>query len=183
MICTSHKIAGVVVLMMVSSPSLTNAACNPNIGLAKPDSRYEDHKDGTVTDLVTGLMWKQCPEGMSTTTSPCDTGTASVFTWQQALLIAGEANVAKAEVAPEMPLYNDWRLPSLKELKSLSEWACYNPAINTHLFPRTPANHFWSSTPVASVGDNAWSVGFFYGGDRWGKKDEARHVRLVRTAK
>lgn len=28
-----------------------------------PDSRYTDNGDGTVTDLATGLIWKQCAEG------------------------------------------------------------------------------------------------------------------------
>lgn len=166
-----------VVLLGTSLVASVQAGCNANIPLTRPDARYVDHNDGTVSDSVTGLMWKQCPEGMTTTSRLCDSGSAARFTWQQALQRAAEVNSNATSG------YSDWRLPDLKELKSLSELACYNPSINTSLFPSTPSRFFWSATPVASSTDNAWSVDFFYGGDRWGQKDDARHVRLVRTAK
>lgn len=57
---------------------------------------YRDNGDGTVTDLVTGLMWTQDP------------GTKK--TYHQAL--AG-ASTCKAGG------YKDWRLPTIKELYSL----------------------------------------------------------------
>jgi len=170
----------VTALVGIALVPLASAACNPNISLTRPDERYVDNQDGTVTDSITGLMWKQCPEGMSTSTTPCDSGSASTFTWQQALQQASNVNTANTA---EQLSHMDWRLPDMKELKSLSEMACFDPAINTNFFPGTPAAYFWTSTPVASSADHAWGVGFFYGGDRWGKKDDARHVWLVRSVK
>ena len=42
-------------------------------------SRFIDNSDGTLTDLVTGLMWKRCPEGLSGAT--CNQGTVSNKVW------------------------------------------------------------------------------------------------------
>lgn len=152
------------------------AACNANIPLTRPDSRYTDNTDGTVTDTVTGLMWMQCPEGLSTTTTACDTGSAATYTWQGALARAKAVNDGGGFAG-----HADWRLPNLKELKSLAEVACYSPAINTNLFPNTPGSRFWSSSPVASVTYFAWDVYFSFGGGGWAYKDNACHVRLVRA--
>ncbi len=57
---------------------------------------YQDNGDGTVTDLVTGLMWQQDP-GEKMTYSEAVSGAISFD-------LAG---------------YDDWRLPSIKELYSL----------------------------------------------------------------
>ncbi len=66
---------------------------------------YQDNGDGTVTDLVTGLMWQQDPgEKMSR-----DEG------WEGAeqCTLAG---------------YEDWRLPSIKELYSLILFSGTDPS-------------------------------------------------------
>jgi len=59
--------------------------------------RYEDNGDGTVTDLVTGLMWQQGLELEKSTFAEA---------------------VAGAEVL-RLGGYDDWRLPTIKELYSL----------------------------------------------------------------
>lgn len=58
--------------------------------------QYQDNGDGTVTDLVTGLMWQQDP--------------GAKMTFDQAVAGADDFNLAG---------YNDWRLPTIKELYSL----------------------------------------------------------------
>ena len=63
---------------------------------AGASSRYRDNADGTVTDLVTGLMWQQDP--------------GEKMTYEQAV-----AEVSSFDLAD----YTDWRLPSIKELYSL----------------------------------------------------------------
>jgi hypothetical protein len=57
---------------------------------------YQDHGDGTVTDLVTGLMWQQDPGAKKTRDE--------ALTELQTFSLAG---------------HDDWRLPSIKELYSL----------------------------------------------------------------
>ncbi|MCB9450024.1 MAG: DUF1566 domain-containing protein [Anaerolineaceae bacterium] len=58
--------------------------------------RYQDNGDGTVSDLITGLMWQQDP--------------GSKMTFAQAEQGAATFNLAG---------YMDWRLPTIKELYSL----------------------------------------------------------------
>jgi len=57
---------------------------------------YVDNGDGTVSDLVTGLMWQQDPGDKKTY--------AEAVTGSETFNLAG---------------YNDWRLPTIKELYSL----------------------------------------------------------------
>jgi hypothetical protein len=52
--------------------------------------------------------------------------------------------------------HHDWRLPTIKELASILESACYKPALNETIFPRAMAGngkevndgyvYLWSST-------------------------------------
>lgn len=58
--------------------------------------RYKDNGDGTVSDLVTGLMWQKDP--------------GEKKTFRQAVAGASKCRVGG---------YNDWRLPTIKELYSL----------------------------------------------------------------
>ena len=61
---------------------------------------YQDNGDGTVTDLNTGLMWIQ------------DAGEKVTYT--EGLALAGNYNLAG---------YDDWRLPTIKELYSLMDFS------------------------------------------------------------
>ncbi|MCP4664500.1 MAG: DUF1566 domain-containing protein, partial [bacterium] len=65
---------------------------------------YRDHGDGTVTDLNTGLMWQQDPGAKQD--------------YQAA--VAGAASCRLAG-------YDDWRVPSIKELYSLIDFRGVNP--------------------------------------------------------
>ena len=65
---------------------------------------YKDNGDGTVSDLVTGLMWTQDP--------------GNKMTWAEA-----EKNASKCRVGG----YDDWRLPTIKELYSLMNFNGVDP--------------------------------------------------------
>ena len=118
-----------------------------------PASRFLKHGNGTVTDTVSGLMWAQCAEGLSG--SACTVGEAANFTWEEALIRARDSVLAG---------YTDWRLPNLKELFSMVEERCVDPAINLAVFPNTPASYFWSASPSADSSNFTWIVGFMNGG-------------------
>ncbi len=68
------------------------------------EPHYRDNGDGTVTDLVTGLMWQQDP------------GDKKSF----AEAVEGAASCSLAG-------YHDWRLPSIKELYSLILFSGIDP--------------------------------------------------------
>ena len=144
--------------------------CNEAVRSTAPDSRFQDNGNGTVTDLATGLIWKQCAEGLSGV--GCATGSAQGFTWQAAL------QHAEAEVFAGSDL---WRLPNKNELASLVERRCYDPAINERYFPNTPSSWFWSSSPSADNSNYAWSVNFNNGNVDINYKYNTRYVRLVRA--
>jgi hypothetical protein len=126
-----------------------------------------------VTDQKTGLIWRRCVEGMSwaAETSTC-TGTAAAYTYDQALAQAITASIATGIT---------WRLPNIKELASIADKSRRNPAIDATVFPATPSNLFWSSSPY--VGDPAltWSVSFSDGYVNHPFRTSSNYVRLVRA--
>lgn len=66
---------------------------------------YNDNGDGTVTDMVTGLMWQQ--------------DFVEQITYAEAVAAADTISLAG---------YNDWRLPTIKELYSLMNFTGTDPS-------------------------------------------------------
>src|SRR5690606_30025558 len=100
---------------------------------APREEALESNGDGTVTDDRTGLMWKACVEGLGGT--DCATGAASLLDWGAALGAAESSTFAG---------YDDWRLPNVRELRSLAALDRASPAIDETLFPGTPADATWT---------------------------------------
>jgi hypothetical protein len=160
-----------VFLLLPVGPAHAAQVCKYNsIAATAPASRFADNRNGTVTDRATGLQWKRCSEGQTWSGGAC-TGTAGTFNWQAALQHAEAASYAGA---------SDWRLPNLKELLSIVEEACYNPAIDLAVFPGTMSWVYWSSSPSAYNSDRAWYVLFLSGYDGGNDKYSDGQVRLVR---
>ncbi len=172
-----------VLLFLLGSPSLW-AACENTILASTPSGQLIDNQDGTVSDLKTGLMWKQCSEGLTSAdlTSPdCATGTAAALSWDQALQQPRVLNVSGGFAG-----HTDWRLPNIKELQSIVEEQCNSPSINSTFFPNTPpGSKFWSSSPNTSphtlVESAAWYVLFGNGNSSNGYfRTNKLQIRLVR---
>jgi hypothetical protein len=166
----SIKAALLSILMLIALPS-NGQTCNPSITQSTPAGQFTIN-DGTVTDNQTTLTWMRCSLGQAwdAGSSSC-TGTASRYNWQNALTAANSTDFAGQ---------NDWRLPNIKELKSITEQACYDPAINDTIFPNTRSDYYWSSSPYAGYDDYAWVVSFRIGVDSYSGKSVSRYVRLVR---
>ncbi len=136
-------------------------------------SHYTDNGNGTVTDKETGLMWKKCGEGQIG--DDCSQLPKS-YKWNEALQQAQAVNTGGGFAG-----YNDWRLPSEKELSSIVEKQRYKPAINLSVFPNTQSYFYWSSSPDAYKKNEAWFV-HFANGEAWMKhKNYGHFVRLVRS--
>jgi len=120
-------------------------------GVARPNPRFTDYGNGTITDNLTGLMWTKDANL-----------TGRHITWQQALDYVKTLNTGG---------HTDWRLPNVNELYSLVDYSQYSPALplgnpftNVQL-----TDYYWSST--TNVGDptdvgstyTAWWVSIYDG--------------------
>ncbi len=95
---------------------------------------YKDNGDGTVTDKNTGLMWIQTPpmEGM---------------TWAEAKEYCENLEFAG---------YSDWRMPTLKELYSISDFSSGWPYLDTMYFKLATgvvdkSEQFWADNKYAGI--------------------------------
>ena len=149
----------------------------PLVAAAQP---YLISKNGAeVTDKKTGLIWRRCAEGMRWSGKTC-VGQASTYTHAAALQLA-KNQTTNTGVA--------WRLPNKDELVSIVDYD-RRPAINSKVFPATPAQPFWVDAPAfvwpnaPEMGDSlyAWFVNFDDGYVHQ-KNDlgDSYHVRLVRS--
>ena len=129
-------------ILPLSFVALVNAqeCFDEAVYLTTPMKEFVVHGDGTVSHLRTGLMWKQCLQG--TSGDQCQTGEASLLTWEQAF------TELKAVNQDGFGGHNDWRLPNAKELSSIIEYGCHDPALNITAFPNMTSNKVWSSTPL-----------------------------------
>lgn len=77
--------------------------------------------------------------------------------------------------------HDDWRVPSVQELKSLVDHGRTDPAMDPSYFPETPFVPYWSSSPYAGNSSYAWYVVFDDGmADRNRTRSRGLRVRLVR---
>ncbi|CAM4040630.1 Lcl C-terminal domain-containing protein [Aeromonas bestiarum] len=145
-------------LLTLGSPlALATAICDDTMPRTSPTARFIDRGNGTVTDRSTGLTWMRCQLGQTWRDQSCS-GEPTRLYWQQALLTAERIRTEPSHALYGFGGYRDWRLPTIKELTSVLESACYKPALNETLFPRAMAGegkevndgyvYLWSSTPV-----------------------------------
>lgn len=131
--------------------NLKRARCvsGPEVGYRE----YADMSDGTVKNIVSGLQWVK--------------GEVDVMPWDSAVAYCDQLSFAG---------YNDWRLPNIKELGTLTEDPVYisgeagfTPSIDVEYFPDAKRNEgyqmnpYWSSTTSVTSPQEAWVVNFTSG--------------------
>lgn len=154
------------------SASAAWAACSStNLPVDRPDSRYSVSADGLeVTDTVTRLVWRRCPESMSwdATQATC-TGSAMSYSFPALLAYTLPAG---------------WRVPNVNELASLASKACASaPMINTTVFVATPSSVYLSNTPMQGDATRVWTVNFATGATQLDQVSLSNYtLRLVKDA-
>jgi hypothetical protein len=121
-----------------------------------PAGRYTT-SGGTVYDTKTKLTWQQA-------VAP------GTYTWAGAKTYCAGLNLVGT----------GWRLPTIKELQTIVDDSQANPAIDQTAFPSTPADWFWSSSPLAGSSSVAWGVYFNSGDTDYGDVSYTNYVRCVR---
>jgi hypothetical protein len=123
-----------------------------------------------VVDSKTGLKWRRCSEGQTWDGSTC-AGAPLTYTHEEALRHA--------------QTQTGWRLPGVKELSSIADKDCNNPAIDNATFPNTTSSYYWTSTPFAykGKGTSIWLITFRDGGIKSQTRDSYVPVRLLRAVK
>ena len=105
--------------------------------------------DGIVTDLNTGLMWQQVP-------------TSQDFSWQDAVDYCENL---------ELGGYDDWRMPSCKELYSISNFSTGWPYLDL--------DYFSLATAEISKDEQYWSNNYYVGTTVEGGENAAFGVNHV----
>lgn len=157
--------------------------CRDGVGSSQlsttPSNRFTvDVTNKTVVDKVTGLMWGRCELGAewSASLGTCyfPTSSKSTYTWSEALsaALSNQSNYLGQ---------SGWRLPNVKELASIVEYKCVNPALNGAIFPGSNMQQVWSSSSTSNGGE-VWYVDFVSGTTNKQSPDLYAHVRLVRDA-
>jgi hypothetical protein len=125
-------------------------------GVTRPEPRFKDNGNGTVTDNLTGLIWLKNANCFGYATlalslSACNT------------LANGSCGLTDGSNP------GDWRLPNRYELESLLNMAYFGPALSNaagtgHWSEGDPFTNvqsllpYWSSTTLAANTGGAWHV-------------------------
>lgn len=112
---------------------------------------YQDNGDGTISDLNTGLMWVQAR--------------GTKISWDSAFIMAAQCNLGG---------YNDWRVPTIKELYSLINFNGRSAPTSDMCIAYIDTNYFGWTTGDTTIGERVidaqdWSAteytGFTMAGD------------------
>jgi hypothetical protein len=137
------------------------------------EGRFVDNQDGTVTDNYTGLMWQK---EMADVSGNGSIGDEDRVNWQNALKYCEALDFAG---------HADWRLPNVRELRSIVDYGRWDPTIDPVFSALNTGSGewstvYWSSTSYAFA-DVAWLVNFVdCSFPLFNKVSSRNHVRAVR---
>ena len=108
---------------------------------------------------MTNLIWEKTPF-------------ADTLSWEQSLIYANTLTLTGK---------TDWRLPNIKELRSINDETLINPSLNTNYFNITSAKKYWSSTTLPNQTSNAWYMYTQFGITTYDTKTNKHNLICVRS--
>lgn len=147
-------IAASLACLLCSSVAFGTDAPGFTAGFSRDDTK------NVVTDSVYKLMWQ-------------DDEQIFIGDWAQAKEYCERLKFAG---------FDDWRLPTIDELISITDKSKFNPAINP-AFKNVRLDLYWSATKDAVSASNAWVAVFKNGEDGWVEARDKNFARCVRSEK
>ena len=121
-------------------------------------ARFLDNGDGTVLDQLTDLTWEKAIN-------------STALTWEDAILYCEGLNLSGN---------SDWRLPNIKEIRSLSDETKVQPSVNNTSFTGVTITKYWSSTSLPNQTTKAWYLDNNFGITTYDVKTATHSVWAVR---
>lgn len=169
------KLLSSAIALILLNTSAIAQNCQPELDSYKPTFSFTDN-GASVVDASTNLEWQKCALGQVYSTGSGCEGIPFELTWKQAFIKAGQFS--------ENPILaggSQWRLPNVKELSTLIDSACYNPASNQGVLPGLGSFHYWTATNnFQGGGGDAWAVDFTLGSINRFNKTATYRVILVK---
>lgn len=141
-------------------------------GIEWPEPRFIDHKDGTVTDTLTGLMWLRDGECLNRKK------------WSDAVDAIARLNSDPGthSCSGYSAQYADWRMPNIKEMNSLLHYGAPDTAawLNSTGFSNMQKSWYWSST-THSGAIRARMLHLAHGIETSSRKSKKNYTMAVRS--
>ena len=160
------------------------------MGATLPTPRFTNNNNGTVTDNLTGLTWLKNANCTDTVGGVAKTN--GYLAWPDALIWSNNLASGKCGLSDNSHA-GDWRLPNVRELRSLTNRAYSYPALSNTAgtgqwteddpFTGVQSDFYWSSTTYAYYTGYAWGVSLWDGYADWGSKGSNLYVWPVRGGK
>jgi len=130
---------------------------------------YNSQENAFVKDSKTKLEWQNYYDFTSSYQPP-------LITWSLAIEYCKNLDLNGTK----------WRLPNIKELRTISDYTRFAPAVfpilSNTIRPGISSDNYWSSTTdrTQNLDPRAWVINNAYGRSYRHRKNTANHVRCVR---
>lgn len=151
-----------------TSESGQDGELRAGVDLPSAADRFDDRKNGTVLDKLSGLVWLHNADAFG------------FKTWSHALeccrsLRHGDLGLADGSKR------GDWRLPNIREIESLVDYGQVGPCLpKDHPFKNVRPSSYWTSTTVAGGPTQAMFIILGVGPSIFEDKEHAFFVWPVR---
>jgi hypothetical protein len=183
----SKVIIASALLITLFSNHVLSQDCRENIDRSNSAQQFAiNQKKGTIIDSRTGLEWAACGYGQTWVV-----GTVLRAGYCQGLPTNfntfGDALAETVTATTNNAAWQGFRIPNIKELGSLVERSCIQPAIDLNIFSGTLNAVYYSSTPDNQVNSHftpkltVRAIDFTDGSEFIPDVNKHRYLRLVKA--